>query len=81
MYKPNPNLAAMVRKVPQTSTDKLYDLFEWNLTRAKSCREGLLRSDQAPEQRFAFLSDLLDCEALDRAILGEIDWREHRECA
>ena len=80
MYKPNPNLAPMVRKLPTLDTDKLFDLFEWNMTRAKSAREGLLRVDQAPEQRFAFLNDLLDCEALDRALLGEMDWRERREC-
>lgn len=80
MYTPNPNLAPMMRKLPQVSTEKLYDLYEWNLTRAASCREGLLRVDQAPDQRFEWLNNLLDCEAFGRAVLGEIDWREHREC-
>ena len=80
MYKPNTILTQWIASLPTYEIEKLDRLYEWNYTQLQSCTEGLLRSDQAYDQRLSWLHKLLDCETLDRALLSEFERRNHVPC-
>lgn len=80
MYTPNRMTANWQKRLADLDADKLDRLTEWNLAQIHSCQEGIMRSDQAYEQRLKFLHNLLDSEALHRSIMDEQFARLHTPC-
>ena len=68
------NAIASLRNLGQQNFD---EMVEWCIARRKSVREGLMREDQAYDQRLAFLHQLMDIEAYWRAITAECLRREN----
>jgi hypothetical protein len=79
-YTPSQNLKQVIAHLSELDSDRLDRIIEWNLARMESNRKGLLRVDQSYTQRLRFLHSLLDCEALDRAITREVEYRDYTPC-
>jgi len=69
------NAIASLQTLDQSTFDSMV---QWCIDRRKSVKEGLMREDQAYDQRLAFFHQLLDIEAYWRAIADECQSRENK---
>ena len=86
-YTLSPNAQQAIASLPTLDYDKLDTYADWCETRRERLIHGLLREDQAYEQRLKFLHHLMDVEAVWREVVREYDRRatearmaEHTPC-
>lgn len=76
-YTLSPNCQYAIASL-RTLDQSTFDLMvQWCIDRRKSVKAGLMREDQAYDQRLAFFHQLLDIEAYWRAITDECLRREN----
>lgn len=78
-YILHPNAQRAIASMPSLDDVSLERMSEWCEDREKSVTHGLLRSDQSYEDRVLFLHQLLDVEAVYRAVVHE--WSRRAEVA
>ena len=82
-YTLSPNAQQAIARLRTLSLDSLDRFAEWCEDRQKSATHGLLREDQAYDQRLEFLHQLMDVEAVWREVVREYERRSaeaHTPC-
>lgn len=74
-YTLSPNAQRAIASLRTLSPDSLDRFSEWCEARQESATHGLLRADQAYDQRLEFLHQLMDVEAVWQAVLAEYERR------
>jgi hypothetical protein len=74
-YTLSPNAQQAIANLHTLDYDKLDTYADWCETRRERLTHGLLREDQAYEQRLKFLHHLMDVEAVWREVVREYDRR------
>lgn len=74
-YTLSPNAQRAIASMPTLDHAALDRMSEWCEARQESVTHGLLRADQAYDQRLEFLHQLMDVEAVWRAVLAEYERR------